>query len=172
MIQLSYLDLSGNKLRHLNINYFNGLVSLEDLLLSGCEIEIIDDFCFAGLNKLRILLLNGNNIKHLKCNDFKGLHNLINIHLYNSAIESIENGCFSDLHRVEKLLLSPNNIPVFDISFLFDLKALEDVTFNINQIFNHNGKQIRLWNNQRELQFLFNEHFGRYIRIVLVCVTS
>jgi len=65
MLNLTYLDLSGNRIGHLAQDVFAGLRRLKELRLSNCSLYKIDEGSFQHLESLKTLQMDGNGFgKH------------------------------------------------------------------------------------------------------------
>lgn len=66
-----FSDLAGNNIGTVHGKPFEGLISLQDLLLSYNEIETLPFDSFVGLNNIQLLDLEGNKINFIHKDTFK-----------------------------------------------------------------------------------------------------
>ncbi|XP_042295542.1 toll-like receptor 5 [Sceloporus undulatus] len=112
---ITFLDLGGNRNLTLHPNAFKGLTKLEVLLLDadGFNEEVLEKGYFQDLVSLKRLDLSGNNIRRLRPDPtFQGLKKLSILQLKLNKIGAI---CGDDLqhlrgHRLDTLDLSSNRL--------------------------------------------------------------
>ncbi|MFS0821462.1 leucine-rich repeat domain-containing protein [Bacillus sp. 1P02SD] len=121
---LSFLDLSGNKIE--NLELLSNLTNLSNLYLNSNNISDITPL--SGLEKLRTLTLRGNKIEDISA--LKDLTALAELDFSNNEVEDIS--ALSTLTNIRTLLLGENKIKV--ISVLKNLRALAELDFSNNQV--------------------------------------
>jgi Leucine-rich repeat (LRR) protein len=122
MSSLEFLDLSHNKLKHLNsdtfsgLGAFNGLTKLTEVSMSHNEISEILRDTFENMSSLEYLYLIDNRIKHLNSamfrglGAFNGLTELTHLSIEYNDISEIMPGKFENINSLENLDLSYNTI--------------------------------------------------------------
>jgi len=122
MSSLEILDLSYNKIKHLNsamfsaLGAFNGLTKLTRLQMSSNQISEIFPGTFENMSSLENLYLSYNKIKHLNSAMFSGLGafnvltKLTRLELFSNEINEIIPGTFENMSSLEHLDLRYNNI--------------------------------------------------------------
>ncbi|XP_060803799.1 uncharacterized protein LOC106139863 [Amyelois transitella] len=153
------LDVSGNRFPTLKDNVFNnsGLLNLQRLYLSKCNIRVVQQRAFWGLknlveldltqNKLtniptlsfsyikdlRDLKLDGNPISILSDDAFGNLRDLVRLTLNSCQISKIESKSFLGLESsLQYLELSKNLLKFINVNVLAPLRALKEVTLSEN----------------------------------------
>ncbi|XP_004463209.2 toll-like receptor 4 [Dasypus novemcinctus] len=131
------LDLSFNPLRHLGNHSFSNFPELHLLDLSRCEIQIIEDDAYQGLNHLSILILTGNTIKSLALGAFSGLSSLQKLVAVETNLASLEDFPIRHLKTLKELNVAHNVIHSFMLPEYFsNLTNLEHLDLSNNQIRN------------------------------------
>uniref|UniRef100_A0A668AHN3 Slit homolog 1b (Drosophila) n=1 Tax=Myripristis murdjan TaxID=586833 RepID=A0A668AHN3_9TELE len=77
-------------------------------VLYGNKITELPRGVFDGLASLELLLLNANKIHCIRASVFKDLENLALLSLYDNKIQSLAKGTFSSLHSIQTLHLAQN----------------------------------------------------------------
>uniref|UniRef100_A0A8C2R768 Slit guidance ligand 2 n=1 Tax=Capra hircus TaxID=9925 RepID=A0A8C2R768_CAPHI len=101
-------DLSNNQISELAPDAFQGLRSLNSLVLYGNKITELPKSLFEGLFSLQLLLLNANKINCLRVDAFQDLHNLNLLSLYDNKLQTIAKGTFSPLRAIQTMHLAQN----------------------------------------------------------------
>ncbi|KAF0758170.1 leucine-rich repeat-containing protein 70-like isoform X1 [Aphis craccivora] len=107
---LLFLRISNCGLKDLSWDLFNGLDSLETLILDNNIIESIPDFSFYGARELKSLSLANNKIKHLQTTSLAGLLDLNYLNLKNNSITVLSETTFPPLPQLKVADLSNNPI--------------------------------------------------------------
>ncbi|KAJ0002509.1 hypothetical protein NQD34_007658 [Periophthalmus magnuspinnatus] len=102
------LHLSGNYIRDISPNDFQGLEGLDLLHLGSNQIVTVPNRVFANLTNLRRLYLNGNQLEQLHPEMFLGLTNLQYLYLEYNAIKEILAGTFDSMPNLQLLYLNNN----------------------------------------------------------------
>ncbi|XP_078669070.1 peroxidasin-like isoform X2 [Branchiostoma floridae x Branchiostoma belcheri] len=121
------LDLRFNKIREIPPGAFEGLLSLNTLLLNNNDIRKIPRGAFQGLSSLKYLYLYKNKIRHIDRQAFVGLSSLEQLYIHFNEIEQLLPNTFSNLPSLERLFLHNNKlarIPAGTFSNLHSLKRL------------------------------------------------
>ncbi|XP_004677452.1 PREDICTED: toll-like receptor 4 [Condylura cristata] len=146
-ISTKELDLSFNPLKHLGGRSFSNYSELQVLDLSRCEIQMIEDDAFHGLNQLSTLLLTGNPIQRLGMRAFSGLLNLQKLVAVEITLASLEDFPIGHVKTLKELNVAHNFIHSFKLPDYFsNLHNLEYLDLSNNKIQNIY---------QRDLQVLY-----------------
>jgi Leucine-rich repeat (LRR) protein len=84
--RITRLDLTGNHIKEIPIDAFNGLINLKKLNLANNQIRTITAGSFNGLINLQELNLMTNQIRTVPANTFNGLINLKKLNLWGNQI--------------------------------------------------------------------------------------
>uniref|UniRef100_A0A8C0JYV3 Slit homolog 1 protein n=1 Tax=Canis lupus dingo TaxID=286419 RepID=A0A8C0JYV3_CANLU len=101
-------DLSNNQIAEIAPDAFQGLRSLNSLVLYGNKITDLPRGVFGGLYTLQLLLLNANKINCVRPDAFQDLQNLSLLSLYDNKIQSLAKGTFTSLRAIQTLHLAQN----------------------------------------------------------------
>lgn len=107
---LLFLRITNCDLKYISWNLFNGLDSLETLILDNNAIEYIPDFSFYGASMLKSLSLANNKIKYLQTTGLGGLLELQYLNLKNNALSVLSETTFPPLPKLKFADLSNNPI--------------------------------------------------------------
>uniref|UniRef100_UPI001EAEB76C slit homolog 1 protein-like n=1 Tax=Oncorhynchus gorbuscha TaxID=8017 RepID=UPI001EAEB76C len=77
-------------------------------VLYGNKITDLPRGLFEGLGSLELLLLNANKIHCIRATAFQDLENLALLSLYDNKIQTLAKGTFSPLHSIQTLHLAQN----------------------------------------------------------------
>ncbi|XP_060579197.1 leucine-rich repeat neuronal protein 1-like [Ruditapes philippinarum] len=155
--KLKYLNLSNNKLNHLQQYCFTGLSNLYYLDISKNKLTNISSSAFTGLNNLKSFniadnLLNrvspdwfadvsddlreldfsNNLLTFIETNDFSALSKLNLLNLSSNKIRTIDNNAFSNLTNMLILDLSYNQMQLMPKELLHLMKILKKFIFDGN----------------------------------------
>uniref|UniRef100_A0A452SCC2 Slit homolog 2 protein n=1 Tax=Ursus americanus TaxID=9643 RepID=A0A452SCC2_URSAM len=103
-----WVSHSNNQISELAPDAFQGLRSLNSLVLYGNKITELPKSLFEGLFSLQLLLLNANKINCLRVDAFQDLHNLNLLSLYDNKLQTIAKGTFSPLRAIQTMHLAQN----------------------------------------------------------------
>uniref|UniRef100_A0A8D0AEW4 Slit homolog 3 (Drosophila) n=1 Tax=Sander lucioperca TaxID=283035 RepID=A0A8D0AEW4_SANLU len=92
--------------KHCNLNYV--VLTLLCRVLYGNKITELPKGLFDGLVSLQLLLLNANKINCLRVNTFQDLQNLNLLSLYDNKLQTISKGLFAPLRSIKTLHLAQN----------------------------------------------------------------
>lgn len=138
---LLFLRITNCGLKDISWDLFNGLDSLETLILDNNDIEYIPDFSFYGATVLKSLSLANNKIKHLQTTGLAGLLDLNYLNLKNNAITVLSETTFPPLPKLKVADLSNNPIEmVYPHTF-------EVLNATIELALGTNNKQLHLHQN-------------------------
>jgi len=107
---LLFLRIENCGLKDISWDLFNGLDSLETLILDNNKIEFIPDFSFYGASMLKSLSLANNKIRHLQTTGLGGLLDLKYLNLKNNALTVLSETTFPPLPKLKVTDLSNNPI--------------------------------------------------------------
>ncbi len=113
---LTYLDLSFNRLELIKENTFYGLVNLRILKLNNNFIRDIYDESFRTLTNLNNLDISFNNLTVVREKTFNGLNNLQDLSLRSNQINQVDLNAFSLLSSNLKVDLKNNPL---DIKYIY-----------------------------------------------------
>ena len=131
---LTYLDMSSNKLISVNSTPFIELEYLEDLNLGWCELKNLSDTMFIGISNLLMLNLQGNHLHHLPSGVFVGLTKLKVLDLSYNNLDHLPSGVFVRLTKLKILDLSNNNLDHLPSGVFFRLTKLEVLYLSSNDL--------------------------------------
>ncbi|XP_042874255.1 G-protein coupled receptor GRL101-like isoform X2 [Penaeus japonicus] len=133
---ISYLDLTRNKIRSIESGTFKHLLNLLILILSYNDITSLDKGAFQGLRNLRGLNLEGNQIKTLRSSAFHGLRALPTLDLTDQKLEHVAPRAFYGLRSLTTLLISGNQLKFLDDAVFSGLKELQMLDLSNNKLQN------------------------------------
>lgn len=107
---LTWLDLSGNKLRKIPSALLQRLKHLQTLHLSQNQLEELPAETFPSLNALERLHLEENKLQSLDAKAFSHNANLTHLFLQKNKLESLPATVFHGLDRLQYLDLSENQL--------------------------------------------------------------
>ena len=87
--------MAGNELKLLSTDMFQGLESLENLVLTDNWLNETETGAFRGLSRLRMLYLYGNAFNRMTAGMFTGLEILEELVLTNNHISTVDDGSFT-----------------------------------------------------------------------------
>ena len=132
---LERLDLSDNRLSHVERNIFDGLDGLTELNLSHNLLTALSDYAFAELSGLETLSLNDNHIggevTHLT---FRGAQALRILNLSRNVLTGLADGSFGDNQKLESLWLQSNDLAHIHADALGGLSELKLLSLSRNEL--------------------------------------
>nr|AVK72306.1 slit1 protein [Isodiametra pulchra] len=152
------LNLSNNKITHVNSTNLQRMVNLRKLDLSHNELVIVEEEAFASQANLQFLDLSHNILQFLSKSSFRESsiiktlnvsHNLLNVidselfsgftyleelNLENNEISCIEENALATLYSLKTLLLSQNNLVNLYESNIKHLSDLKKLTLSGNRL--------------------------------------
>lgn len=105
-----FIRIANCGLKEISSDLFDGLDSLETLVLDNNAIEYIPDFSFYGASMLKSLSLANNKIKHIQVTSLGGLLDLKYLNLKNNALTVLSETTFPPLPKLISADLSNNPI--------------------------------------------------------------
>lgn len=133
MFYLTELQLSSNKLSHIDDQSFEDLTRLEVLNLSSNKLHRVDRSLFKRLVSLRELDLSNNRLSQIE-GGIGFLANLITLLLSRNRIASITNKTFYGNSKVTTLDLSFNRITDISWGAFYRMRTLSTLLLNNNPI--------------------------------------
>lgn len=131
---LLFLRITYCGLKDISWDIFEGLDSLETLILDNNAIEYIPDFSFYGARILKSLSLANNKIKLLQTTGLAGLLDLQSLNLKNNALTILSETTFPPLPKLKVVDLSNNPIEmVYPYTFEV-LNATKKLSLGANDI--------------------------------------
>lgn len=132
---LHYLDLSYNRIAHIETIGECGAKNLQILLLTNNNITTISGTTFNNLSQLMILDLSFNNLQHLAMDTFDHLTNLKNLSLAYTNLSHFDFGMLAGCHQLEMLNISGNHINKINIDFHSTVfRYLKGIDMNCSEI--------------------------------------
>lgn len=107
---LLFLRITNCGIKDISWDLFNGLDSLETLILDNNAIEYIPDFSFYGASMLKSLSMANNKIRQLQTTGLAGLLDLQYLNLKNNALNVLSESTFPPLPKLKVADLSKNPI--------------------------------------------------------------
>uniref|UniRef100_A0A182WFP6 LRRNT domain-containing protein n=1 Tax=Anopheles minimus TaxID=112268 RepID=A0A182WFP6_9DIPT len=120
------LDLSHNNLKRLNVEAFQNITGLQELLLAGNAIEQFDKELLLKLDNLELLDLSSNQLSHLDSDSFsEASKSLRRVYLSDNPIVLPDDGPFLEQPELEALYLVNCNLTELPDKTFQDLGGLE-----------------------------------------------
>jgi len=132
--KLTYLDISGNRIRSLDNSVFRKQGQLETLILSGNMLQSLGPDLFTDCTNLRSLYLSGNNVSEISTWSFRGLELLEHLDLSNNNIQDLDPLVFQNtltcshretrkVSKLKHLNLAQNKIRSFKFESYFPMSS-------------------------------------------------
>ncbi|XP_030848396.1 leucine-rich repeat-containing protein 15-like [Strongylocentrotus purpuratus] len=132
LVSLERLNLSGNLLSNMSPGVFRSLTKLKVLDLSQASIVILKPELFKGLVSLTSLYLNENNILNTSAQVFSGLDNLGSLYFENSKLEFIDPDTFLKTPNLRSLFLSGNRLTKVQNDTFFPTSINHTLTIDVS----------------------------------------
>lgn len=129
---LQFLRITNCDLKYISWDIFNGLDSLETLILDNNAIEYIPDFSFYGASRLKSLSLANNKIKQLQTTSLGGLFDLKYLNLQNNALTILSESTFAPLPNLTVADLRNNPIEIVHSHTFEVLNATKELLLGSN----------------------------------------
>ncbi|KFB50466.1 AGAP007060-PA-like protein [Anopheles sinensis] len=133
-VALLELVLSNNSVDHLDRDLFENVCYLETLKLDHNKLRSLDGALFRTLGKLEYLYLENNNLRQIVPGTFDNLKKLRELNLMNNGLTSIDGGLFLNLRFVTYLRLDRNKIRNVTKGSLGGLVRLKQLNLDQNKI--------------------------------------
>ena len=135
MINLEYLDLSNNRLQHLDSAVFSGLVNLQVIDLGGNRLQYLHPDTFIGLPKLQQLYLSKNPGLQIPTDrNFINSHSLSHLGISHCNVSSVSVETFANLSALEWLDSSLNRLQQLDSAVFSGLVNLQYIGLRGNKL--------------------------------------
>ncbi|GFT36048.1 toll-like receptor Tollo [Nephila pilipes] len=146
MTRLVVMDLSYNKLTHLESATFRSQYSLQTLNLEHNELVSIADNAFSSLYNLQNLILNHNNLTYIDALTFTGLQMLTILNLDFNSIQAIHSEALKNCTNLLELHLNVNKLTEVPktLKFLQQLRSLDISNNRISVINNASYQGLRV----------------------------
>uniref|UniRef100_A0A8C7YSA3 Leucine-rich repeats and immunoglobulin-like domains 3 n=1 Tax=Oryzias sinensis TaxID=183150 RepID=A0A8C7YSA3_9TELE len=131
---LQHLDLSRNRIRHVEGLTFLGLQSLRFLKMQRNGLVRLMDGAFWGLENVEVLQLDNNNLTVVTKRWLYGLLTLQQLHLGHNAIGAIEPEAWDFCQKLSQLDLSSNHLTRLEESSFVGLSLLDELHIGNNSI--------------------------------------
>jgi Leucine-rich repeat (LRR) protein len=130
---LKYLDVSDNRINHLDVEAFHKMSRLANLMLQNNRLAQIEDGSFQSLSGLRHLNLAGNKLARLTEDTFRGLDRVEEITLDDNELGALPAVAFNHTPRLATLGVRKNLIRVADLTLADFARRLRhlDLTQNL-----------------------------------------
>ncbi|XP_053381250.1 uncharacterized protein LOC123562128 [Mercenaria mercenaria] len=122
-LSVTFLDLSHNRISHLDDTTFEEVPDLEILYLNDNLLTSLDKDLFKGLTSLKMLHLNTNLLTTLHKDLFKELTSLTTLHLDNNLLTVLPTDPFKYNTALQYLSLSANQLSTITIGEFDDQTA-------------------------------------------------
>ncbi|MDE2975259.1 MAG: cadherin domain-containing protein [Gemmatimonadota bacterium] len=129
---MTSLDLSDSTIVSLNAGDFEGLTSLEVLLLNNNQLTFLPVGVFNELTSLQHLDLNNNSLTFLPIGIFGGLASLEGLLLDNNPLRALPEAVFSGLTSLQSLSLNSNTLTFLPAGIFNGLTALQALDLSDN----------------------------------------
>jgi hypothetical protein len=152
--KLTYLDLSGNRIRFLDNSAFRKQGQLETLILSGNMLQSLGSDLFTDCTNLRSLYLSANNITQISTSSFRGLERLEHLDLSKNNIQELDPLAFQNnltsslrqtrpVSKLKHLNLAQNEIRSFNFeSFSSATFQLENLDISSNRLYSFDAELV------------------------------
>ena len=128
------LSLSNDYMREIDEGAWNGLVSLEILILSYNQLVKLRPNIFSDLRTLTELNLQNNFISEVEDRAFFGLRNLHKLNLSNNRLTEISPEMFGELTNLKQLSVERNLLVELKFNNFLGLESLEGLFLGSNRI--------------------------------------
>lgn len=146
--KLSKLNLESNEIDTLDLNSFNNLKFLIEIVMDNNNLEKIDSEIFGpNLINLKTLRLSQNKIVEIQNGAFKNLHNLEYLELSYNRLKSLGKDTFLGLKNLKELYISYNPFNNFDIDtfkHVLNLNRLDIISKTEIDWFNFENEDVCL----------------------------
>ena len=134
------IRLTNNLLTVIDTGDFEGLESLNNLVLEYNFINDIKPYAFVHLEQCTHIWMKGNKLTQIKVDMFRRLQSLEKLSVSNNDIMNIADGAFSDMRRCKKLWLNNNELTYIKNEMFEGLESLQFCKFTAQQNKQHRRK--------------------------------
>ena len=163
---LTYLDMSRNRLINVNSTPFVELENLEELYLSFCGLTNLRGTMFTGLSNLLELNLRRNELKHLSSRVFVRLTKLKVLDVSENILEHLPSGVFVTLTKLKVLDLNDNRLEHLPSGVFVGLPKLKVLDLSGNQLYYGTSLPSDIFQPLSHLEKLLVNTFLDYLRYV------
>eukprot|EP00057_Strongylocentrotus_purpuratus_P028267 XP_011682741.1 PREDICTED: slit homolog 2 protein-like [Strongylocentrotus purpuratus] len=129
---LSVLDLTDNYVYPI---VFSNLTKIDELILYGNRIDIIEPNLFDGMEKIKVLYFNNNRIRHINPRNHTWNIGVLELHLQINLLTVISQSAFLGLENLTFIDLSYNKLLVFEQTAFTDLRRIQTIHVRYCSIF-------------------------------------
>ncbi|XP_018788322.1 PREDICTED: protein artichoke [Bactrocera latifrons] len=150
-------------------------VSIKELDMRNCSIEVLTWECFLMAQNLRILLLSNNRLQVITDSTFKYASNLQYLFLDSNRLLQLDSDSFDGLTSLRYLDMSNNRLTQLPKGLFAELTALEELrldnnrihTLN-NQLFSNNVNLLILSMRDNQLKHIDDHTFRRQSKFIIL----
>ncbi|XP_070492353.1 uncharacterized protein [Chironomus tepperi] len=135
LINLQKLDISSNSIGAVD-SLFSKNVNLLDLNINNIKLKQLKDTAFTTLTKLQNLTISGNEIDEFPSNLFEKTTELKRLILKENKFVTLNASAFTTLKNLEVLDFTSNKINKIEKTFFDQLTSLKEVRFASNECIN------------------------------------
>lgn len=157
---LHNLVIHSTSLQQLLLGDFALADRLSNAFITHNHITALEDYCFHGAQKLKMLNLRSNKISFIAEHAFKGLKTLKYLTLTANEIEALHVNTFSEQMYLEQLSLSFNKLRHIDERLLSKNRNLKVLFLDNNHLKVINGNMFQHNRGLREI-YMDNNHIKR-----------
>ncbi|NWH19271.1 TLR22 protein, partial [Grus americana] len=157
--KITTLNLSHNRIKHIQSQDLQQAVNLRALLLQSNKISSIDEDSFRSLGKLELLDLSNNSLAHLspawfghlfllqhlhlqgnsyrdlgESSLFSSLRNLSSLHLGNPRFSTVRQGNFEGIELLDQLWIDGGNLSQYEPGSLKSIKKINHMIISLRRI--------------------------------------
>ena len=141
---LEKLIVEHNLIKSLNLNVFLDLINLKQIRLSGNELKTLHFSTFANNVELEIIALDNNRLEYIHVILFANLLSLKEVHLRNNVIEDLREKTFDNNKQLEVIDLSGNHLISIGPELLRNLANLKSFDFSNNTCVHKNAESLEV----------------------------
>lgn len=134
LLDLQYIDLSGNEIVRTEHGQFARLSRLKYLNMSNNRIDDIPRFTFADLESLEVLDISHNRLRAIPFQVFGPMTNLQHLDISHNQIATFLDFYFHPNRHMKKLFLNNNNLVKVTPNALVNLRELEILDLSSNKL--------------------------------------
>uniref|UniRef100_A0A3Q2ZJP1 Leucine-rich repeats and immunoglobulin-like domains 3 n=1 Tax=Kryptolebias marmoratus TaxID=37003 RepID=A0A3Q2ZJP1_KRYMA len=131
---LQHLELSRNRIRHVEGLTFQEMVALRSLKMQRNGLRNLMDGAFFGLSNMEVLEVDHNNLTEVSKGWLYGLRSLQQLHLGHNSISRIQPNIWECCQKLTKLNLSSNHLSRLEESSFVGLSLLDELLVGNNRV--------------------------------------
>ncbi|KPJ17245.1 Connectin [Papilio machaon] len=139
-VRISLTNNRGISFKFIPKNALKHTHNLLRLDVKYANVKVIEPFAFANLSLLEDIKLSGNQIEKLKPNAFSHLETLKTISLDTNNIMEINRDVFVSLPALEKLFITNNKVTIIHDKAFIHLTNLKELEIDRNKLFSLNSE--------------------------------